>query len=349
MSDTPMRFEQYRRRFEPAIRRTIEQVAEQGGLGKSSLGRMLGYQMDTGGKRIRAVLPLMVAEALGEDPESMVAFGACCELIHNATLVHDDLQDGDRVRRGEPTVWVKFGSAEAINLGDAMLMLAPRCLEHVDVEEALRWRISHRIARRVLDVVAGQQQEFELTVDAATLQRYEQMVAGKTSGLFALPMVETARLCGADEAVVHGLEEAAHPLGVLFQIQDDILDLYGQKGRGRRGEDIREGKISALVVAFVQKGSDEDVQRLTAILQADRDETTDEDVRWASQVFRRDNAVDEAIDRIVDLRDQALGAEGLQDHLRLRGLIEEICDVVVEPIADVCDGSPFAESEGRQS
>lgn len=347
MSELRMRFRRYRDNYSSAILEAIDRVADDAGLTHTRLGEMLNYQMNTGGKRLRAVLPLMVAEALDVGADEMVAFGACCELIHNATLVHDDLQDGDRLRRGQPAVWVRFGAAEAINLGDAMLMLAPRCLDDVDVGDDLRWQVARRISQRVLDVIGGQQSEFELTLEGASYDDYERMVAGKTSGLFALPMVETARLCSAPPEVIRGLEQAAHPLGVLFQIQDDILDLYGEKGRDDRGGDIREGKISALAVAFVAIADDDEVAQLQQILEAERRETADEDVRWVIDSFRDSGALDEAINRIARLRGKALNVPELADYPRLRGLIEHLCDVVVEPIADVASSSPFDQSGWR--
>lgn len=335
MTDAGMHLARFRNEYRVAIREAVDRLAQLAGIDHTPIGEMLDYQMNTGGKRLRAVLPLMVADALDTPPERLVAFGASCELIHNATLVHDDLQDGDRLRRGEPTVWAKFGEAEAINLGDAVLMLAPLCLEQVDTDDATRWRVASRMCRRVLRVVEGQQREFALCIDTAGFEDYRRVVAGKTSGLFALPIVEAAVLCGAGDSVVEGLEEASGPLGVLFQIQDDILDLYGQKGRETPGGDLREGKISALVVEFAARAPREEIQQLRSILQTDRDATTDENVRWAAERFRKSGALEAALARIEQLREQALSTGALVDHPRLRGLIENLCDVVVEPIADL--------------
>ena len=84
-----------------------------------------GEHLSTGGKRLRARLAMETGVRLGAEGKEMVPWAAACELLHNATLVHDDLQDGDRVRRGHPTMWVKHGAAQAINAGDLMLM--PSC------------------------------------------------------------------------------------------------------------------------------------------------------------------------------------------------------------------------------
>lgn len=334
MSEAKAQFAQLRERYLESIFATIERAVRRANLEDTSLEAMLKYHLETGGKRLRAVLPLWVAEALGEDAANLTGFGAACELIHNATLIHDDLQDGDRMRRGQPTVWAEFGRAEAINLGDALLVLAPLCLEDVDVDEPLRWTVARQLFEQVLCVIDGQQREFSLRFSSTTWAEYEQMVAGKTSGLFALPMAGAARLCGADPSVVATLEEAASHLGVLFQIQDDVLDLYGQKGRARPGGDIREGKISALVVAFARRASDDEKARLRQILNADRRATGDEDVRWAIDVFRRRGALDAALEAIEQRRKKALDAS---EDSELQPLIEALASLFVAPIEDVLE------------
>ena len=338
MSEVQGRFLRLRQRYEGAIEETIQRAVAQAELEGTSLEAMLQYHMGTGGKRLRAVLPMMVARALRVDPEEVIGFGAACELIHNATLVHDDLQDGDRCRRGESTVWVRFGEAQAINLGDAMLYLAPLCLDDVAAQDELRWAVGREIFTQVLRVIDGQQREFELSFSSARWPEYERMVEGKTSGLFALPLVGTARLCGAEAAVAKALEAAAGHLGVLFQMQDDVLDLYGEKGREQRGGDIREGKISALVVAFCEEAPAEEVARLREIIEADRDETGADDVAWAIEAFRRRGALAAVLEAIDERRRRAVGGAGLEEREGLRELIEGLADLFLEPIDGVRRG-----------
>ncbi len=327
-------FLDYRQQFWPPIVDLIDGVIRQAGLSETTLAQMVDYQLSTGGKRLRAVLPLMVAEALDLPPETVLPFGAACELIHNATLVHDDLQDGDRLRRGKEAVWVAYGQAEAINLGDALLYLAPLCLKHLDVDGQRRWQVSQLIYEQVLQVIDGQQQEFELTL-AAGQQGYRRMVTGKTSGLFALPMMGAARLCGADQSLIDALGQACRHMGVLFQIQDDVLDLYGEKGREAPGGDLQEGKVSALVVAFSGLASADDLARLTALLEAPRHETDPAEIQWAIDAFRQQGALAAALEEIEELRQKALAAENLERFPALQGLIDGMIDLFVEPIGDV--------------
>ncbi len=335
MSEVGRRFSEYRDRYLEAVLESVDRAVVRGGLEDTSLEEMLRYHLRTGGKRLRALLPTMVADALECDPGRVVGFGAACELIHNATLVHDDLQDGDRVRRGQPAVWAKYGQAEAINLGDALLYLAPLCLEEVDASADVLWAVSSDIFTQVLRVIDGQQREFELRFGEARWPTYERMVEGKTSGLFALPMVGAARLCGAEQAVRQALEEAAGHLGVLFQMQDDVLDLYGEKGREQRGGDLREGKISALVVAFCERGTKEEIQRLQAVIEAPREATNDRDVQWAIEAFRQRGALGAVLEVIDERRRRALEVQGLAQHPTLRQLVDDLAALFVEPIKGV--------------
>src|SRR5262245_42398218 len=111
--DLKQRFELLSRRWWPEIARLIEEVVDGATTAGSLLRQMAHYHQATGGKRLRAILPLLIAEALAADPRRVVPFGAACEMLHNASLVHDDVQDADGMRRGQLAVWRKFGVAQA--------------------------------------------------------------------------------------------------------------------------------------------------------------------------------------------------------------------------------------------
>jgi geranylgeranyl pyrophosphate synthase/phytoene/squalene synthetase len=302
----------------------------------ASLHAMCGYHFETGGKRLRAILPLLTAEALGEDPAVLQPFGAACEMLHNATLVHDDLQDGDAVRRGQETVWKRFGVPHAINLGDAMFYYAVVLAQGLRCDPARKDRVVGRLVRETLRVIDGQEREFVLKRNKdPSLGDYFSMVEGKTSGLFALPMAGAAELCGAPEDVVAALSFAATHLGVLFQIQDDILDLYGDKGRGQRGSDIAEGKRSILVVHALENGSSEQRRWLREVLDRPRDVTTARDTDAVAELFERTGSLRFAIDEMLRRRTLARAVEGLARCPALVTLIDEVCELLWAPIHDV--------------
>ena len=301
-----------------------------------SLVSMAEYHFGTGGKRLRALIPLAVADALGVDPARLVPFAAACEMLHNATLVHDDLQDGDTTRRGEPTVWAKWGEPRAINLGDAMLYWTLALAQRGDFDAEAQNRSIARIVRDTLRVIDGQEREFLLKEMATpTSAAYIRMVEGKTSGLFALPMGGAAELCGAPTAVVDALSRAAMELGVLFQVQDDVLDLYADKGREERGSDLGEGKISALVVHFLEHAPPDEARWIAELLRRPRGEVTVGDVERAAQLFRERGSLDWVFAEIERRRRAALDDAVLSAHPSLHRLVAGIAELFLEPIAAV--------------
>lgn len=298
----------------------------------SSLVEMTRYHLSTGGKRLRALLPLATAEALGVEAERLVPFAAACEILHNATLVHDDLQDGDTVRRGLPTIWAHYGEARAINLGDAMLYYTLVLARKLGGSAEKREVVLDRILRETLRVIDGQEREFLLQqMDRPTFDDYFTMVEGKTSGLFALPVAGAAAFCGASNEVIEALERATGHLGVLFQIQDDVLDLYGEKGRDRRGSDVAEGKISALVVHCLTHAPQEEAEWLRTLLRRDRDDVTDADISRVAQMFEAHGSLAYALGEITRRRDLAI-AEPALEGTPLRDLLVAMADVFVAPI-----------------
>lgn len=324
------RFESLREAWWPRMQGMIDEVLTTSSPTGPDLARMTAYHLETGGKRLRAMLPLLVAEALDVPAARLLPFGAACEMLHNATLVHDDLQDGDAWRRGRPTVWNRFGMPQAVNVGDAMFYWTLMLVSRVEATAEVRQKATERVVHETLRVIDGQAQEFALKErPRVSVLEYLRMVDGKTSGLFSLPMAGAAVLCGADDATVEGLAEASRHLGVLFQIQDDVLDLYGEKGREKIGNDLREGKRSLLVVHALATLEGDEASWLRAVVDAPRDQTSDDDVAAAINLLTRCGALDRAISEIERRRQFARLA--VRDS-RLVALIDGLSDVLLSPI-----------------
>ena len=327
--------------FLPRIMAQLESVLKQDGPRGASLADLCTYHMQTGGKRLRALLPLLTAEVLGQDPAALIPFGAACEMLHNATLVHDDVQDGDRLRRGQETVWARFGMPQAINLGDAMFYYTILLLDRLDLPPARRQVITRRLLRATLLVIEGQQLEFRLaTARRPTLEGYTAVVAGKTAGLLRLVLAGAAELCGAPAGLVSGLDQAALHLGILFQIQDDLLDLYGEKGRESRGSDIREGKRSVLAVHALEYAPPQQAARLRQILDLDRADTGEAEVEEARRIMEHAGSRVHAVEELVSRRDRALDAAGLEAHNGARSLVGYLASLFLRPLAGVVELPP---------
>ncbi|MBI4705084.1 MAG: polyprenyl synthetase family protein [Deltaproteobacteria bacterium] len=334
MENAAQHFDKLKQAHLPAILALIEEVIGTASPRGSAVAAMCRYHLETGGKRLRALLPLLVAEALERDPAPLVPFGAACEMLHNATLVHDDLQDGDEMRRGRASVWRRFGSAQAINLGDAMYYYAVLLVQRLDLPAEAREAATRRLLLETLRVIEGQEQELALrTVERPSLDAYFAMVEGKTSGLFALPMAGAAEICGAEPEIVGALGEAAGHLGVLFQIQDDVLDLYGDKGRGERGSDVGEGKRSALVVHALGHADEEQACWLRQVLDAPRQDTTSDDVDAVAALFERTGSLRFVLDEIARRAQRAAGVATFAGRPRLQALCAGLCELCLKPIA----------------
>jgi geranylgeranyl diphosphate synthase, type II len=212
------------------------------------LEEAMRYSLLAGGKRVRPVLALATARALGADPRRYLRVAAALELIHTYSLIHDDLpaMDDDELRRGQPTVHVRFGEDVAILAGDGLFAEAIRlfCEQPGEPDRVLAALAELTAATGVDGMVGGQY------IDVAG-------TATDAAGLRSLHALKTGRLIAACVGVVLALERVAEPetipyrrfageLGVLFQIVDDILDVTGsdeQLGKPR-GSDERHGKLT---------------------------------------------------------------------------------------------------------
>lgn len=304
-------------------------------------GAMVVEHLTTGGKRIRARLALAAAQTLGASSGDAIPWAAACELLHNASLVHDDLQDGDRVRRGSPTLWVRHGEAQAINAGDLLLMLPTLALDELGADYGIRWLLSRALAQFAADTVRGQSLEMTLLESKRFgWKDYIRAVHGKTAGFFALPVYGSALLAGRTEAQAAELAEIFGRIGTIFQMQDDVIDLYGEKGRGETGADIREGKVSALVVEHLRLYPEE-ADWLVQILTTPRDQTHASDVEAVIRRFRQGGALEEVLDRIYELSKETYTSEALLAEPALRRVAVDTLDKVLAGVRHLEPSLPF--------
>lgn len=286
-------------------------------------GALAAEHLASGGKQLRARLAIDAARALGVADAGAVGWGVCCELLHQASLVHDDLEDGDEVRRGVPTTWARHGAAQAINVGDLLIVLSTAAIDTIDADDTVRWRLARCLAGHAARAVRGQSLELSLRASRRTRwEDWEEAANGKTGALFALPVRGAAILAGADPEVA----EPFGTIGLLYQLQDDVTDLFGDKGRAS-GSDVRDGKISALVAQHFELWPDD--RTLLPILDRPRDETTDADVDRVRRKMRDEGALDAVLERACDLA-RAVRAADLPPSLR--PLADGLLSRVITPL-----------------
>jgi geranylgeranyl diphosphate synthase, type I len=206
------------------------------------------------GKRIRPLMLLLCTSACGATWEPALPAAAAVELVHNFSLVHDDIQDNSDKRRGRPTTWVKWGAPMAINVGDALFVMSNQAM--MDLKEYYPADVILRAAEMLhntcLELTRGQfldmsyEERNDLGVDD-----YWPMVAGKTAALLSACCHIGALLGGADEAKQEAYRSFGHYLGIAFQVQDDILGIWGDEAvTGKSAaSDLVEGKNSLPVLA----------------------------------------------------------------------------------------------------
>lgn len=316
------------------------------------LSQMLAHHFAASGKLLRPMLTVACYDLFCQDAspaeQSQIAsrdatlqMAMAIECLHNATLVHDDLQDGDEMRRGHPTVWKAFGAYQAINVGSALYFYALRQVNRLEASTHTIQRLVQLMTEQSLGIIAGQALEkdlwehLDLQDFAAARALYLEVVQKKTSMLFAMPMTSAAVLAQKSEAFVEQLIQMAAPLGALFQIQDDVLDLYGNKGRETPGNDLAEGKPSLLALHCLCHAEDADATRLLALLRAPREASDPEEIRWAIALIQRTGSLQASLEEIEALRAQALSRT--QAHAEapqtLTSLLDDVCTNLLRPIA----------------
>jgi geranylgeranyl pyrophosphate synthase len=291
------------------IDREIEKVFPKEGV--PNLNNAVWYHMDSGGKRLRPLLALMTCEALGGRTDQIAPFAAACEVLHNWFLVHDDIEDGDKMRRDKPALWVKFGLAHGINAGDYMsqkvfelILLSGR----KGVGEEKIFKLLDSMVKTSVKTAEGQAMDINLrSSDSPTENQYMDMVTDKTAHYLTVPMVGGAIVAGREEIIPHLIEFGSY-IGPAFQIIDDVIDLTDGKGRGETGRDVKEGKRSILVVHCLSRCTQEEKEKLMEILNRSPDETTDEDVLYAKSLFGKHGSVDYAKAKAEALKEKAMNS-----------------------------------------
>jgi geranylgeranyl pyrophosphate synthase len=239
------------------------------GPGSELLEEMALDQLATGGKRLRGLLPPALVAAADGPVAAAVELGACIELVHNGTLVHDDVQDRDCLRRGQPTLWTRYGEAQAVNAGTFLMVQAIAHLTDADaILDRHRATLAGMLAMALAETLRGQVADLALhDKTPADLDTLAAIHVAKTAPLFAGCLCGAAVLLDQPLTAQPAAAAAARELGLGFQIRDDLLDVVGHKGR-ERGADLREGKVTWPAALALRRFDDATGRDLRAVLRA---------------------------------------------------------------------------------
>ncbi|MHC4269856.1 MAG: polyprenyl synthetase family protein [Planctomycetota bacterium] len=260
------------------------------------LSEPIWHHLKTGGKRIRPAICLITCKELGGNPDEALYFALAIEILHNMFLLHDDIEDEDTMRRDQPTVWVKYGIANAINSGDYLLARAYHCIltsptpidRKLKLLEIFTLTYEKTVEGQALDINARGASDF-------TVKKYIELVRLKTGYYLACGMVGGAIASGNSNGTIDKIWDLGKLMGPAFQIKDDLIDLTRGKGRGGViGSDIKEGKSSFLYAYTLEVASEDDKQKLIEIMAKQREKTTEDDVKHVLDIYNRYEAIDHA-------------------------------------------------------
>lgn len=315
-------------RYREEIERELQGVVE---MLDPPLKKILGYHLgwldpqgnpktgDTG-KRLRPTLCLLTCASLGGDPHRVLPAAAALELIHNFSLVHDDIQDRDLLRRHRPTVWALWGKRQALNAGWALWLLALTSLEKLNslFPQPLVLHAGRMLEEGCLEMIQGQYLDIHYEGrEDITLEDYLKMIGKKTGALIACALKLGGIFSPRGESALEALERGGRFLGLAFQIKDDILGIWGDERRTGKpgGSDLRKRKKTFPVVFALERGRQE-------LLEA----------------YRKPDISDEDVQRLASLLDEI----GARDHAQ--SLVEDYCDRSRQELAALgVSGSDFDE------
>ncbi len=271
----PQLFDRYREGLQGALRSAVPSADPR----YSPLRYHLGWEAAGGapvtdasvqGKALRPTLCLFACEALGGDWRDALPAAAALELIHNFSLIHDDIQDGDTERRHRPTVWSIWGQPRALMAGNSMRALAHLSLDLMP-SPGVSGRASELLTRRYLQMIEGQYLDltFEGRLDVS-VDDYIHMVSCKTGALIQCPMELGALVAGTGQASIDAFGRCGLLLGIAFQIKDDVLGIWGDTAATGKaaGNDIWRRKKSLPIVYAFQQASPGSAEALRRIYQA---------------------------------------------------------------------------------
>ena len=256
--------------------------------------------LDRGGKRWRPALFLLICEALGKKAKDYIDFAIIPEVVHNGTLVIDDIEDSSDIRRGKPCTYKIFGLDISVNAGNAMyyLPLLPLMEKSKKLPAEKLCDIYQIYVQEMINLSVGQAMDIAwhrglANADEINEEDYMQMCAYKTGTLARMAAKLAAVIADADPQLVEKLGHFAESIGVAFQMQDDILDLTGKEfaaKKGGLGGDISEGKRSLLVIRTLKTANVKDRKRLIEILNM---HTSDQKLRdEAIAIIAKNNAME---------------------------------------------------------
>lgn len=288
----------------------------------------------SGGKRLRPILAMLSCEVVGGVPETTIPFGISLEYMHNSTLIHDDIIDKDKWRRGLQSTHEKFGIPFAILAGDALIgetyrmlsYMAPPELNSVTYKELIR-----SIAEAAKSFYEGEALDIEFAVRSdVTIPQYMRMIEKKTAQLYYLAGKGGALIGKGDNRQVENLAQYGTLFGLMFQIKDDLLNILTEQsvlGKQMIGSDILNGKRTLMLVHALSEINENDKKKMMKVV--GNENANQHEVRGVIDMFRAYGSIDFAQDKLSEFRDTAKKCLDIMDDSESKELLIALADYSV--------------------
>jgi len=276
------------------VNRQIEKYIPRSGK-PATLHQPMWELLDRGGKRFRPALTLLFCKSVGGRERKALPAAAAVEILHNMTLIHDDIEDRSELRRGKPCIHRIFGEPAAINSGDGMLIKVFEAVADGPLPAPTKIGLTKRFAERAFQITRGQALEFEFSSrEKFTDKEVIEVLRNKTSALVALACEAGAIVGGAKRSYFSAATKFGESIGVGFQIVDDLLNVIGdvRKYGKEIGGDIREGKRTIMAAHLVSSASEEDRDRFMSML--GKSTISQDEISQAIDMYRRYGSLDYA-------------------------------------------------------
>ena len=288
----------------------------------SELDAAIEYLLASGGKRIRPAVALLIGRMLGADHDRLIALGAAIELLHTATLVHDDLIDGALMRRGIATLNSKWSPAATVLTGDYIFARAARLA--AETESVILMQL---FSETLAVIVNGELTQLFLARGLTSRHDYYKRIYAKTASLFELAAAAAAILSSVNQDTISSLRKFGYDIGMAFQIVDDVLDFTGEQSTIGKpvASDLRQGLITLPTICYMEiKPSDPEIKK---IISNEANQVDDFDRLIAS--IRDSGAIESAMIEARSYIDSALRLLTNQPDSAERSALHELANYII--------------------
>jgi geranylgeranyl pyrophosphate synthase len=300
-----------------------ERMREQSNGYPPDLQMALDHLLASGGKRVRPTISLLVGNMVNAPKDKLVTVAAAVELLHTATLVHDDVIDGSLLRRGNPTLNARWSPGATILTGDFIFARAAKLAAETESIELM-----NMFARTLSVIVSGEITQLFSSKGLASREDYEERIFAKTASLFEMAALAPAFLVERDEQLIKAMQTFGYQIGMAFQIVDDVLDFTSDQVKLGKpvASDLRQGLVTLPALLYLEiRPDDEDMQVVLS------DGYIDESrIERLVKAIRESGAIDGALKEAGEYIQRSLNALEVMPASKERQTLEKMASFVVD-------------------